>query len=80
MVGGRGLALVEMSKVEQRYRAVLAVRASDRISEVAHRFEVSRQSVHTYDLRHAAVSTWLNGGVPTHRRRGVGRAVHRDPV
>jgi hypothetical protein len=38
------LALVQMSLVEQRYRAVLAVRAGDRVNEVAARFGVSRQS------------------------------------
>src|SRR2546423_4948640 len=53
MVGGRGLALVEMSKVEQRYRAVLAVQAGDRISEVAHRLGVSRQSIHKWVNRYA---------------------------
>ena len=53
VVGGPGLALIEMSKVEQRYRAVLAVQAGDRISEVAHRLGVSRQSVHTWLARYA---------------------------
>ncbi|WP_203925039.1 IS481 family transposase, partial [Rugosimonospora africana] len=42
-----------MSKVEQRYRAVLAVQAGDRVNEVAHRLGVSRQSVHTWLNRYA---------------------------
>jgi transposase InsO family protein len=42
-----------MSKVEQRYRAVLAVLAGDRVSEVAHRLGVSRQSVHSWLSRYA---------------------------
>jgi transposase len=42
------LALEQMSVVEQRYRAVLAVRAGDRVSEVAAQIGVSRQSVHTW--------------------------------
>jgi len=39
--------LVELSIVEQRYQAVLAViRDGIAIVEVAHRFGVSRQAVH----------------------------------
>jgi transposase InsO family protein len=53
VVKGPGLALIEMSKVEQRYRAVLAVQAGDRVNEVAHRLGVSRQSVHTWLSRYA---------------------------
>ena len=30
-----------------------------------------------YDLRHAAVSTWLNGGSARNAGRGVGRALSR---
>ena len=41
-----------MSVVEQRYRAVLAVRAGERIGEVAYRFGVSRQSVHAWLVRY----------------------------
>lgn len=33
-----------------------------------------------YDLRHAAVSTWLNGGVPPNGRRGMGRALRRSLI
>jgi transposase InsO family protein len=47
------LALVQMSVVEQRYRAVLAVQAGDRVIEVAAQLGVSRQSVHTWLARYA---------------------------
>ena len=40
------MALVEVSVVEQRYRAVLEVRTGVPVTEVAARFGVSRQSVH----------------------------------
>jgi transposase InsO family protein len=46
------LALVEVSVVEQRYRAVLEVRAGARVTEVAARFGVSRQSVHAWLRRY----------------------------
>jgi len=39
-----------MSKVEQRYRAVLAVQAGERLTEVAFRLGVSRQSIHAPPL------------------------------
>ncbi|MFD1322613.1 IS481 family transposase [Micromonospora sonneratiae] len=42
-----------MSVVEQRYQAVLAVLAGDRVTEVAVRFGVSRQSVHSWLGRYA---------------------------
>ena len=47
------MALVDMSKVEQRYRAVLAVQAGDRVTEVAWQLGVSRQSVHAWLARYA---------------------------
>jgi len=47
------LALVEVSVVEQRYRAVLEVRSGVPVTEVAARFGVSRQSVHTWVRRYA---------------------------
>ena len=37
------MALRQLSKIEQRYRAVLAVEAGDRVNEVAHRLGVSRR-------------------------------------
>jgi transposase len=46
------LALVELSVVEQRYRAVLAAAAGVPVVEVAARFEVSRQSVHAWIRRY----------------------------
>jgi transposase InsO family protein len=48
------LALVELSVVEQRYRAVLDVRAGVPVSEVAARYGVSRQSVHAWIRRYEA--------------------------
>jgi transposase InsO family protein len=47
------LALVEVSVVEQRYRAVLEVRSGSPVTEVAARFGVSRQSVHAWVRRYA---------------------------
>jgi transposase InsO family protein len=47
------LALVELSKVEQRYQAVLAVRAGESVVAVAARMGVSRQSVHAWLMRYA---------------------------
>jgi transposase InsO family protein len=46
------LALVELSVVEQRYRAVLEVAAGVPVAEVAERFGVSRQSVHAWVRRY----------------------------
>ena len=40
--------LVELSVVEQRYRAVLEVQSGSTVSEVAARFGVSRQAVHRW--------------------------------
>lgn len=46
------MALVEVSVVEQRYRAVLEVRAGVPVTEVAVRAGVSRQSVHAWIRRY----------------------------
>ena len=46
------MALVEMSVVEQRYRAVLEVQSGVPVTEVAARFGVSRQSVHSWMRRY----------------------------
>jgi transposase-like protein len=46
------LALVELSVVEQRYRAVLAAAAGVPVIEVAERYGVSRQSVHAWVRRY----------------------------
>ena len=47
------MALVELSVVEQRYRAVLEAAAGVPVTEVAARYEVSRQSVHAWIRRYA---------------------------
>ncbi|MBB6344320.1 transposase [Nonomuraea muscovyensis] len=41
------MALVELSVVEQRYHAVIEVLSGVKVTEVAARYGVSRQSVHT---------------------------------
>jgi transposase InsO family protein len=46
------LALIELSVVEQRYRAVLAVERGEPKSVVAAQFGVSRQSLHTWLTRY----------------------------
>src|SRR5262245_46668430 len=46
------MALVELSIVEQRYRAVLEAAAGVPVTEVAARYEVSRQSVHAWIVRY----------------------------
>ena len=44
--------LWELSVTEQRYRAVLEVGAGVPVTEVAERYGVSRQSVHTWLVRY----------------------------
>lgn len=46
-----GLALVELSVMEQRYRAVLEVEAGCPVTEVAARHGVTRQSLHAWVRR-----------------------------
>jgi hypothetical protein len=46
--GGPGSVLVELSVVEQGYRAVLAVLAGESVTSVAAQVGVSRQTVHTW--------------------------------
>ncbi|WP_370666490.1 helix-turn-helix domain-containing protein [Streptomyces sp. IBSBF 2507] len=53
-VGRPGLALVELSVVEQRYRAVLAVLAGATVTEVAASLGVSRQTVSGWRSRYEA--------------------------
>ncbi len=48
------MALVDMTVVEQRYRAVLAVQRGERKVDVAAQFGVSRQSVHNWCRRYGA--------------------------
>jgi transposase len=49
-----GLALVELSVMEQRYRAVLEIEAGCPVTEVAARHGVTRQSVHAWARRYRA--------------------------
>jgi len=53
----RGLALVDMTVVEQRYRAVLVVERVRRRTGVADQFEVSRQSVTAFWREHLSAPT-----------------------
>lgn len=46
------MALVELSVVEQRYHAVIEVLAGAKVTDVASRYGVSRQSVHTWVRRY----------------------------
>ena len=46
------MALVELSVVEQRYRAVLEAASGVPVTEVAARYDVSRQSVHAWIARY----------------------------
>jgi transposase len=46
------LGLVKLSIVEQRYQAVMAVKAGDPVIEVAARIGVSRQSLHSWLARY----------------------------
>jgi transposase InsO family protein len=62
------LALVELSVVEQRYRAVLEAAAGVPVTEVAARYEVSRQSVHAWIRRYAEGG--LGGLIDRPRRPG----------
>jgi transposase InsO family protein len=62
------LALVELSVVEQRYRAVLDVAAGATVTEVADRFGVSRQSVHAWVRRYEEGGL---GGLMDRSRRPV---------
>jgi transposase InsO family protein len=60
------LALVEVSVVEQRYRAVLEVKAGIPVTEVAARSGVSRQSVHAWIRRYEQAGL---GGLADRSRR-----------
>lgn len=62
------MALVELSVVEQRYRAVLDVAAGVPVTEVADRYGVSRQSVHVWVRRYEQAGL---GGLADRSRRPV---------
>ena len=76
------MALVELSVVEQRYRAVLAVLAGATVTEVAAQLGVSRQTLHTWKLRYAEsglaglelVAVYTGGGNP------MARPIWRSPA
>jgi transposase InsO family protein len=70
------LALVELSIVEQRYRAVLAVQAGEPVVEVAARTGVSRQTVHSWLARYAEVGL---AGLEDRSRRPLGCAHQASP-
>jgi transposase InsO family protein len=70
------LALVELSIVEQRYRAVLAVRDGDPVVEVAARVGVSRQTVHAWLARYDEVGL---AGLEDRSRRPNGCAHQASP-
>lgn len=63
--------------VEQRYRAVLAVLAGDRVGEVAGRFGVSRQSVHSWVARYRREGLL---GLEDRSRRPAGCSHQSSPV
>ena len=63
------MVLVELSVVEQRHRAVLAVEAGATISEIARQVGVSQQTVHTWLARYAK-DGWLGWSTaPSDRSR-----------
>lgn len=60
--------LVELSKMEQRYQAVLAVQVDGlSVTEAAEKFGVSRQTMHTWLRRYEA------GGLEALADRSLGR-------
>ncbi|GAA2638102.1 hypothetical protein GCM10010307_36220 [Streptomyces vastus] len=70
-VGRPGLALVELSFVEQRYRAVLAVLAGATVTEVAASLGVSRQTVSGWKSRYEASGLAGLAGLVDRSRRPV---------
>ena len=71
--------LVELGVVEQRYRAVLEVLEDGApVTEVARRYGVARQTVHTWLRRYA--EDGLGGHVSVHLRIGRSpQSGHRPP-
>lgn len=70
------MALVELSIVEQRYRAVLAVQAGEPVVEVAARTGVSRQTIHSWLARYDEVGL---AGLEDRSRRPQGCAHRASP-
>jgi transposase-like protein len=62
------LALVALSVVEQRYRAVMAVLDGARVTEVAAQVGVSRQSLRSWVVRYRAAGL---AGLADRSRRSV---------
>ena len=56
------MALVALSVIEQRYRAVMAVLDGARVTEVAAEVGVSRQSVHAWVARYRVGGSGRAGG------------------
>jgi hypothetical protein len=74
------MALVEMSVVEQRYRAVLAVGRGEPKIVVAAQFGVSRQTLHTW-LTLWGSKIWLGMlGAGSRRLLGSGFVLVNQPV
>jgi transposase len=65
--------LQELSVTEQRYRAVLEVRAGVPVTEVAERYGVSRQSAHAWVHRYRD-----EGPVPRQGSRSSARSAQRE--
>ena len=63
------LALVELSVMEQRYRAVIEIENGCPVTEVAARYGVSRQTVHTWKNR------YLQGGLAAQHAMGSYRTL-----
>jgi transposase-like protein len=72
---GGGLVLVELSVVEQRYHAVMEVAAGVPVTEVAARYGVSCQSVHTWLKRYQASGL---GGLADRSHRPVASPLRID--
>ena len=68
------MALVALSVIEQRYRAVMAVLDGARVSEVAAEVGVSRQSVHAWVARYRAAGLAGSGGRSRRPRSSPNRA------
>jgi transposase InsO family protein len=74
--GRPGSVLVELSVVEQRYRAVLAVLAGESVTAVAAQIGVSRQAVHSWLARYRGGGL---GGLMDRSKRPVS-CPHQSPA
>ena len=66
------MALVELSIMEQRYRAVIEIENGCPVTEVAARYGVSRQTVHTWKNRYqqGGLAALINHSLVGRRRLG----------